>query len=436
MFRLAVLASLLLARTSAIGAQDWPSFRGPNASGIGDGPALASSWNGETLVNVAWKTPIPGLGHSSPIVWGDRVFLTTALSSDESAAFDPRATSGRLIGADSTARQSWRVLALDKNDGRILWERTLHEGRPSIKRHPKGTFANETPATDGERLVVFLGSEGLFALDLAGNVLWKRELGVLDAGYVGLPDYQWGTASSPLLYDGKVIVQCDSRQGSFLAAFDAATGEPLWRQDRDELPSWSTPIIYKGEARTEVITNSPRFFRGSDPATGEVLWTVADGAEVKVPTPVLGEGLVFFVGGAPRGREFYAIRPGGTEVRVAWRAPKGGPYTPTPLFYRGHLYVLADNGVLTSYEPRTGEVVAQRRVPERGGEYSGSPVAANGRIYLSSQDGDVHRVKAGPELELTGSFPMGEALMATPAISGGTLLVRGARHLFAVRPPE
>jgi outer membrane protein assembly factor BamB len=419
-------------------------FRGPNASGVADGEAPPISWDGENGRNLVWKTAIPGFGHSSPVVWDNKICVTTAISSDPTATFEHTATSGRIRGDDAT--QSWQVWCLDKRTGETLWSRTAHTGKPKIGRHAKASHANATPATDGERLIVFFGSEGLYAYDFSGELLWKRDLGVLDAGYVGLPEYQWGTASSPIIHENLVIVQCDSRQDSFIAAFDIASGEEVWMTRRDELPSWSTPVIFDGGERRELITNSPNYFRGMDPRTGRELWKFFDDAQVKVPTPVLGHGLFFFTGGNPRGRQFYAIRPGGrgdislgpgeqTNEHVAWRIGKGGPYTPSPIVYGDFLYVLSDNAVLRCYRATTGELVYERRVPEGGGSYSASPIAADGRLYLTSEDGDVLVIRSGPNFELVATNPMGEVLMATPAISDGTLFVRGEHHVFAIREP-
>jgi outer membrane protein assembly factor BamB len=289
--------------------------------------------------------------------------------------------------------------------------------------------------------VAFFGSEGLFVYDVEGNLRWRRNLGVLDAGYVGLPDYQWETASSPLIYRDLVIVQCDSRADSFMVAFDLADGKEVWRQERDENPSWATPVVARAGDRDLIVTSSPRFFRATDPLTGEEVWRVADDADVKVPTPVSGHGLVVFSGGAPQGRPFIAVRldvppdapsAEGAPDRVAWRVEKGSPYTPTPILYGDYLYVLSDNGILSCYEARTGREVYRQRVPDVGGTYSASPVVADGRLYLSHADGTVYVVRAGPTFELIATNPMGEVLMATPAMAPGILLIRTQSHLVAL----
>jgi outer membrane protein assembly factor BamB len=393
-------------------------------------------WNVATGENVRWKTAIPGVGHSSPIVWGDRVFVTTAVSARD-AAVDRATVTGRATVKDDGVQQ-WRLLCLDRATGRVRWERTAHEGTPRIGRHPKASHANSTPVTDGRRVIAWFGSEGLHAYSVDGHPLWSKNLGVIDVGYVGLEEYQWGTASSPIIHDGLVIIQADAQRGSFIAAFDVATGREAWRRSRDELPAWTTPVIARAGGRDVLITNSPRFIRGLDPNTGRELWRVADEAEVKVPTPVVAGGLVMVAGGAPRGREFRAIRPGPSVAaadRVAWTAPKGGPYTPTPIVVDDLLYVLGDNGVLSAYEVETGTLVYQERVSEDAGSFSASPVAAAGRLYLSSEEGIVYVVRAGREFQSLAANDVGEPLMATPAIVDSTLIIRGAEHLFAIGAP-
>ena len=426
----------LLLLTASMAAQParWPMFRGPNATGVagGDPPVR---WNPSGGEHVRWKTPIPGTGHSSPIVWGDRVFVTTAVSADPGKV-DRTTATGRATVKDDGAQQ-WRLICLDRSTGKVLWERTAKEGTPRIGRHPKASHANSTPATDGRHVVAYFGSEGLHTYDVEGNRLWSKDLGVIDVGYVGMAEYQWSTASSPLIHDGLVIIQADAQRGSFIAAFDVATGREAWRHSRDELPSWTTPVIAEVAGRTVLITNSPRFIRGLDPATGRELWRVADEAEVKVPTPVVGADLVIVSGGAPRGREFHAIRPGVSvpaAERVAWTAPKGGPYTPTPIVVNDLLYVLADNGVLSCYEVATGALVYQERVSSAPESFSASPVAAAGRLYLAAEEGTVHVIRGGRQFASIAANSMGEPVMATPAIAGPMLIVRGATHLYGIGP--
>jgi outer membrane protein assembly factor BamB len=333
--------------------------------------------------------------------------------------------------ADLAAHQ-WQLLALDRATGKVLWTRTAHQGVPRVKRHVKGSHASATPATNGSVIVALLGSEGLFAFDMQGTLLWRQDLGVLDVGLRDDPAYQWGPASSPVIAGDRVIVQNDRQQDSFLAAFELQTGAPAWRSARDELPSWSTPIVHRSGPRTTVVTNSPRFIRGHDAATGRELWRVEDPeGEVKVSTPTLAGDLVIVTGGyPPAGRPIYAIRV--ADGSIAWRHERGSPYTSTPIVVDGLLYVVTDNGILSVYRADSGERLYQQRLPAAGGSYSASPVSAGGRVYFTSEDGSVFVVRAGRTYALLASNEMDALCFATPAISGDLLLVRTATDLFAL----
>jgi outer membrane protein assembly factor BamB len=393
---------------------------------------------------VVWKTKIPGLAHSSPIIWGDRVYLTTAVTDDahpELVIGDVEV--GGIRAADDMGKHSWRLYALDRKTGEILWHKTAHEGVPRIKRHVKASHASQTPATDGTHVVALFGSEGLYCFDMDGNLLWKKDVGLLDVGLWGEPEYQWGPGSSPVIYKNLVVLQNDRQQDSFLAAYDIRTGEEVWRTKRNEKPAWSTPAIYHGE-RAELITNSANYFYGYDPLSGKEFWRLSnDDAQVITPTPIISDDLVIITGGYPTGsRPIYAIRPGGegdispaegetSNEYLAWKTRRGSPYTPTPLAYNGILYACVDNGILSAYDLKTGERLYQKRLAVGAG-FSASPVASDGKLYFLSEDGDVFVVKAGPEYELISMNEMGETLMASPAISDGVLIVRGRDHLFAI----
>lgn len=428
--------------TAVAAAGHWPSFRGPCACGVAEGQNLPEQWDGANGVNLRWKRKLPGLAHSSPIVWSNKLFVTTAVSSLPKAAFRP----GLYGDGDASPDRSphrWQMLCLDKRTGEMLWERTAAEGIPKDKRHVKATYANATPATDGRSVVALFGSEGLFAYDLEGKRLWQKDLGRLDAGAYNAPSYEWGTASSPIIHRNLVIVQADIQEGSFILAADLKTGATVWRTPRQELPSWGTPTVYPGRKRPELIANGSNYIRGYDPDTGQELWRLGGSSKITAPTPVFTDELIVVASGRGPERPIFAIRPGGagdltpkdgeaSAEFVAWRKVRKGPYMPTPLIYRGILYVLNNNGLFDAYDLASGEELFGQRIPHRGSGFSASPVAADGRVYLSSEDGDIFVAQAGKEFKLLNTNSMGESLMATPALSQGALYVRGQHHLFGI----
>jgi len=433
-----VVPLLILVTASVASAQNWPSFRGPNASGVAAGNA-PTSWNGEKSSNVVWKTAIPGFSHSSPIIWGNKIFLITAISSDPATKF---AAKGQGIGlATDTVKHTWQIYCLDKVSGKVLWSKTAYEGTPRAKRHIKASQANSTPVTDGRYVVAMFGSQGLDCYDLDGKVIWKKDVGILDPGLWDDPTSSWGHASSPVIYKDLVIIQADGHKQSFIAAYNLKDGSQAWRVERNEITSWSTPTLNTSAMRTELVANGGRFIRGYDPLTGKELWRFSDdNTEVKMRAPLVAEGLIYISGGYPAGRPIYAFRSGATgdislkpgqETNdfIAWKSIKGSPYTPTPIIYNDIYYACADNGVLSAYEAKTGERIYQERLPS---SFSASPIAADGKLYLASEDGDVFVVKAGRKFELLATNSMGQPLMATPAISDGLVILRTTDSVFAV----
>jgi len=423
-------------------AINWPSFRGAYATGIAENQNLPETWDGEKGVNIKWKTRIPGLAHSSPVVWADRVFVTTAISSRATATFKP-GLYGDGDASDDRSPHEWKLMCLDKRTGKVLWDRVAYQGVPLEKRHIKSTYANATPATDGRYVVAFFGSQGLYAYDLTGRLIWKQQLGRLNAGAYDIPSYEWGTASSPIIFKDLVIVQCDQQQGSFIQAFDIRSGKSVWKTAREELPSWCTPTIYPGKNRTELITNAPNFIRGYDPSNGKELWRLGGSSKITAPTPVFDGDYIVVASGRRPEMPLFVIRAGATgditlpegktsSQHVLWSRQRVGPYMPTPLIYRGYLYILRNQGILSCYELASGEEKYTERIPHQGSGFSGSPVAADGKIYLPSEDGDIFVVTAGPSFRLAGKNPVGQLLMATPAISDGIMFVRAEHELFAI----
>ncbi|HJO05018.1 MAG TPA: PQQ-binding-like beta-propeller repeat protein [Acidobacteriota bacterium] len=431
------------------GAREWASFRGPGGSGVADGADLPTEWDAEQGVNVAWKTPIPGLGHSSPIVWGNRVFVTTAVPSAGEAAsfrdFSEVVRSGVLAYVKEDVAYSWRIVALDKGSGEILWERAAYEGIPRTARHVMASHANQTPVTDGTHVVAWFGSEGVYCYDFDGNLLWSKDLGPVPSGRYFDPGYEWNTASSPIIHENLVILQVDGIHEAYLLALDVATGEEVWRTERDEHPSWPTPFIYEDATRIELVTAAIKYARGYDPDTGEELWRLGLHGDFPTPTPIAGGGLIFITSGYGTLEPIYAIRPGASgditladsetyNDSVAWSKRRGGAVIPTPIVYGEMLYVLRSGGILAAYQAETGERIYQSRIT-RGRNYSASPVAADGKIYFANEDGEVVVIKAGPEFERLAVNQMGEPLMATPAIAPRMMIFRMQEHVVAIATP-
>ncbi|MCH7824741.1 MAG: PQQ-binding-like beta-propeller repeat protein [Acidobacteria bacterium] len=422
---------------------NWPAFRGPGSSGIAEGFATATTWNAETGDNVLWSAPIPGLSHSSPVVWGDRVFVTTAISSSNNSL--RVGLYGDITPVRDNSEHTWKIYALDKRSGAIVWERTVHTGVPAVMRHPKSTHASATMTTDGTHLIAYFGSEGLYAYDMDGELLWRKDLGVLDAGFYVVPEAQWGVASSPIIYDGKVILQADVQENSFIAAFNLSDGAEIWRTGRDDVPTWGTPNVYLSGDRAQIVVNGYRHIGAYDPDSGTEIWKMRGGGDIPVPTPIFAHGLIFITNAHGPGSPIYAIRPDSTgdislgegedaNEHVVWSVPRGGSYMVTPMVYGDYLYNLRNNGALSVFNARTGERMYQARLGAGGG-FSASPVAADGKVYFTGEDGDIFVLEAGPEFELLATNQMGEVCMATPAISEGMLLFRTQGHVVAVAAP-
>jgi outer membrane protein assembly factor BamB len=335
------------------------------------------------------------------------------------------------------------VIALDKRTGTKLWERVAFEGLPLDKRHIKSTYASSTPATDGRIVVAWFGSQGVFAYDINGNLRWKVDLGRLDVGAYDAASYEWGPASSPILWNGLVILQCDNQSDSFIVALNADTGETVWKTDRMELPSWGTPNVSTTPSGPVLVTNASNFIRGYDPRNGKELWRLGGSSKITAPTPVFGEGLVVVASGRQPEGPIFVVHPeaqgnitlgaGRTSSEaVVWSRTARGPYMPTPLIYRGIVYVLNNNGIFDAYNLRTGEEIYRQRLPNIGSGFSASPVAADGKIYLSSEDGEVTVVESGNRFRQVAANDMGELLMATPALSERVMYVRSSKSVVAI----
>ncbi len=437
--KLYLLLAVAVLGVAADSSSNWPQFRGTAASGVGNGvPPL--EWDGEKGKNILWKTEIPGLGHSSPVIWGDRIFVTSAVPATGDSALKV-GLYGDIAPVEGEGPQTFTVFCVDRKTGKILWQREAASGQPKIKRHPKSTHANPTPATDGKTVVVSFGSEGLYAYDFKGKQLWNKDFGVLDSGFYTVPGAQWGFASSPVIFDGKVVVQADVQKNSFIAVLDLATGKELWKTSRADVPTFGTPAVVpytgQGASKWQVVVNGWKEIAGYDFANGKELWKMRGGGDIPVPTPLFMDGLVVITNAHGSERPIFAIHTDASgeldkdSKAIAWKQDRAGNYMQTPLLLGGLGYFCFDNGVLSVYKLATGERLYQQRLEATTG-FSSSPVEAGDRLYITNEDGHTYVLAPGGEYKLLAQNEIGETVMATPAISDGVLYIRARKHLFAV----
>ncbi len=434
------LSAALLLMTTVSAQQNWPAFRDRQAQGVADGYPTVAEWDTETGENILWRTPIPGLAHSSPIIWGDHIFVTTAVSSAGEQSLKV-GLYGDVQAAKDEGDFSWNVYCVDKKTGKIVWVRTACTGKPKVKRHSKASHASSTPCTDGRYVAAFFASEGLYCYGVEGDLIWSREMGVLDQGWYTAPQYQWGGGASPVIHEGMLILQCDHQAQSFIAAYDLKDGKEIWKTLRDEVPTWSTPTVHTGE-HPQIIANGYKHIGAYDIQTGKEIWKMKGGGDIPVPTPVTAFGLAFITNAHGRMSPIYAVKTSAkgdislndTETvneHIPWSIRRGGNYMTTPVIYGKHLYCCSDSGNLTCFEAKTGEAVYSKKLGRRP-SFSASPIVADGKIYCTGEKGDIYVLKADPGLELLGRSFFDESCMATPAASEGVLYFRTRKHLVAV----
>lgn len=449
---LRIAASVLLSVTLAAQGQgpNWPQFRGAQAAGVDDTHPLPDSWDVRQGKGLRWKTPVPGLSHASPVVWGDKVFIATAVAKGAEASLKI----GRYGAGDSAedmVEHSFQLWCLRLDDGRVEWVRTAVRGVPKFARHTKATHADPTPVTDGRHVIAVFGAQGMFCYTLDGELEWQVDLGDLDVGPHDSMDLHWGYASSPVIHAGKVIVQADVKKEPYLAAWHVDTGELAWRVARDDTTSWATPTVVATDRGDLVFTNGCKHMGAYRLDDGSEVWRMAGGGGLPIPAPITAGDLVLFTSNHrplkpnhPR-RPVFAVRKnaagempipaaGALGDHVAWMQTRVGNYIQTPIVYRDLVYLCNVSGVVSVVDAATGEVHGRHRLGTGAAAFSASPVAGDGKLWFTSEEGDVHVVKAGAEFEQIGSSPIGEICMATPAISSGMLLFRTRAHVVAIGP--
>ncbi len=423
---------------AAASPRDWPQFRGAHSLGTSeDDPRLPETWS--ATENVAWKTPLPGMAWASPVVWDDRVFLTNVVSE---GAVEP-VKKGLYFGGNrhdiAQDRHRWVACGIDFATGEIAWETQLHSGVPATPRHLKNSYASETPVTDGERVYAHFGYLGTWGLDLDGKILWKRDWKPYKVRH------DWGTAASPVLHEGRLYLVNDNEERSSLSCLDKVTGRTIWEVERDEGSNWSTPFVWENDLRTEIVTTGTDKVRSYD-LDGKLLWELGGMSSIVIPVPFAGDGLLYVASGyvGDQKRPVFALRPGAkgdislkdgesSSEFVAWHQPQAAPYNPSPLLYKDLYYTLYDRGFVTCHDAANGEeVYGKQRLEAGANAFTASPWAYNDRIFCLSEDGDCFVVEHGRDYRLVRKNSIGELCMATPAIAQGSLVLRGAQHVYRI----
>jgi outer membrane protein assembly factor BamB len=433
----AALLTLPVRATLADDPDDWPQWRGAGGAGIGRGASYPSAWS--ATEHVAWKTAIPGKGHSSPVIYGNRLFITTAIQGEQIPGrkapdhlgfdFKPGYLHPDSVGVDFA--NTLKVLALDADTGAIVWDRTVYSGPMHDNRHSSNTYASASVVTDGKMLYASFESEGFYAFDVDGTLKWKVSFG-------GMAKAGLGPGTSPILFGRLVILQADLEmgEGSSIVALDRITGKEVWRTKRANRRSWATPLLVTTGGRTELIASGAEAVVAYDPETGKELWKTDGTRSHPIPSFVAGHGLVFATAGSSS-KVAFAIRPGpdGEQngSRIAWRYNKGTAYVASPILVGDYLYMVSDGGIMTCLEAKTGTVVYEGgRVPVPA-TFRASPVAFGDKILLTSEEGDTFVIRTGPKHEVLATNPLGEPVWASAALAHGRVYLRSDKHVFAIK---
>jgi outer membrane protein assembly factor BamB len=421
--------------------RQWPVYRGFRSSGVLDDAHLPETFDLEKNVNIKWKVEVPGLGLSSPVIWGNNIFITSAISQADKNGFKP-GIYGDISPINDSSVHEWKVYCINKSTGAIIWDKTSYKGIPKIKRHPKSTHANTSVATDGKYVVAFFGSEGLFCYDMNGNLLWQKNFGLLKSVFFMVKSAEWEFASSPIIYNGVLIVQCDVLENSFVAAYDVKTGKELWKTSRNEYPGWCTPNIYTNAGKTYVALNGYKHRGGYDLETGKEVWKMAGGGDIQIPTPIVGNDLIYFNSAHGRSSPIIAVKSNATgditlkddessNDYIQWSLPRGGSYMHTMLLYKNHLYNVNWNGTVICLDPLTGKEIYNAKLGNTK-SFIASPIASDGKIYIIDEEGTVYILQDGETFKLLSEIPLNDICLTAPAITDGMIIFRTQKYLIAV----
>lgn len=421
--------------------RQWTAYRGRFSAGVLDNANLPESFDISKMINVRWKTEIPGLGLSSPVIWDNKIFITSAISQNDREGFKP-GIYGDIAPVSDSSMHEWKVFCINKNTGKLIWEKTAYKGIPKMKRHPKSTHANTSVATDGKYVVAFFGSEGLFCYDMNGKLIWQKNFGILRSVFFAVKSAEWEFASSPIIYKGVLVVQCDVLDNSFVAAYDLKTGKELWKTQRDEYPGWCTPNIYTNAGKAYVALNGYKNRGGYDFETGKQVWTMSGGGDIQIPTPIVGNDLIYFNSAHGKYSPIIAVKTNatgditlkGSETSnefIKWSLPRGGSYMHTLLLYKNHLYNANWNGTFICLDPLTGKEIYNAKLG-KSKSFIASPVASDGKIYVVDEDGTIYVVQDGDEFKLLAEVPMNDVCLTAPAITEGMIIFRTQKYLVAV----
>lgn len=421
--------------------QQWPQFRGPFATGIVETSDLPDEWSVLSKENLRWKLEIPGLGHSCPVIWEDKLYITTAISSKGESDLKIGLYGDIDEDLDESIHEL-KVYCIDKKKGKILWEHLAYQGIPKERRHTKSSHANPTPATNGEYVVAFFGSNGMFCYSMDGKLIWKKAFPQMNTGPYDLPDVGWGFSSSPIIHENRIIIQVDYTGGGYIAALELETGKEIWKTAREDYSTWSTPNFYNKDGYRHIVVNGYKHMGAYDFDTGKEIWKMSGGGDAPVPTPLFAHGMIYLHNAHGRYSPIWAIKPSAagditlhkdstTNEYIPWSIKRGGAYNPTNLIYGDYMYNMRMNGQLSCLDARTGERIYTDRIPDSGG-MTASGVASNGKLYYATEQGNVYVIKAGPEFEILAENLMLDPIMASPAISENTLFIRTQHYLYAI----